>query len=410
MRIPVVYSTDNNYLFYTIVSITSLCESANDDTEYIIYILLADDIQDNHHLINTTKERFKGKHKIVPMHVDNDIFSDAVIVNSYITKAAYYRLVTADILPENKCIYLDSDTIIMADLTELYCVELSDNLIGGCRDVWIDETHTEEQRAERAMKTGLDSLDQYINSGVLLLDLSKIREEGLTQVFLREMKKGYLHEDQDVINVCCYNRIWRLEQKWNYFTTFANDSLKNICPAIIHYATPVIRPWLTRKCKYNDVWWNFARLWKDTAEFQDVYDRMTENEITRSYRKLLDFCNEHKRVVVWGGTVFGCKIAEMIRRNCIDTTVVICDKDVSVQKRNHIELPVLSPTAIFEETEKRAFVIVAQKGYAEISAEIKNNLGDITPIFRVVKRDELYYKVLSDEYYDEEMKDKELLE
>ena len=60
MRIPVVYSTDNNYLFYTIVSITSLCESANDGTEYIIYILLADDIQDNHHLINTTKERFKS--------------------------------------------------------------------------------------------------------------------------------------------------------------------------------------------------------------------------------------------------------------------------------------------------------------------------------------------------------------
>ena len=52
MRIPVVFATDENYLFYTSVAITSMAMSADFDTFYHIYILVDTKFKDENHLLD----------------------------------------------------------------------------------------------------------------------------------------------------------------------------------------------------------------------------------------------------------------------------------------------------------------------------------------------------------------------
>ena len=58
------------------------------------------------------------------------------INSSDLTSFSYYRLIVADLLPNNlnKCIYLDFDICVCKDLTELFIIDLKDNYIAGVVD------------------------------------------------------------------------------------------------------------------------------------------------------------------------------------------------------------------------------------------------------------------------------------
>ena len=74
--------------------------------------------------------------------------------------------------------------------------------------------------------------DKYINSGVLLINLKKIREEKLddSMIFLANMNK-YCFPDQDIINLVCRDRIVYLDNKFNC----AETTGKCEKPIITHY-------------------------------------------------------------------------------------------------------------------------------------------------------------------------------
>ncbi len=87
-------------------------------------------------------------------------------------------------LPE-RLIYLDTDTVLCGDIEELYRVDLAGAELGGVRDFY----------GHRFF--GMN----YLNSGVLLLDLKKIRETGLFRRAIEACaaKKIFL-PDQTAIN------------------------------------------------------------------------------------------------------------------------------------------------------------------------------------------------------------------
>ncbi len=136
MRIPIIFSTDENYIFYTCVAITSLAQSAAPDTEYDIYLLTGSDFP-AHSLLDEADVRFANI-RIRCLTVDAEIFRHVIIHNQHVTKAAFYRLILSGLLQEDKCIYLDSDVIVTEDLQSLYLTEMTDYYIAGCRDTWID--------------------------------------------------------------------------------------------------------------------------------------------------------------------------------------------------------------------------------------------------------------------------------
>lgn len=130
-------------------------------------------------------------------------------------QAALMRLNLPHLLPDvDRVLYLDGDMLVQGDLTELYSAPLDDNLLAGVRDSFYFAAKP---------PTLLEHFPpmSYINSGVLVMDLAKMRQENTTQRFLAvapEVTKFWLCPDQDIINYACVGRIKYLHPKYNWIT------------------------------------------------------------------------------------------------------------------------------------------------------------------------------------------------
>ena len=107
------------------------------------------------------------------------------------------RLFVGEALPESieKVLYLDCDTVVAQPLKHLWKTELHENVIGAV----MEPTIYPEVKAS----IGLDNDEPYFNSGVLLINLKKWREEGVQQRLLdfwKEKGGKLFASDQDVIN------------------------------------------------------------------------------------------------------------------------------------------------------------------------------------------------------------------
>jgi UDP-glucose:(galactosyl)LPS alpha-1,2-glucosyltransferase len=266
--IPIALATDENYAMPTAVAMTSILENAAKNTFYDFYLLVSSAFSAQ------TAEKI-ALIKVAYPHCDihfidmKNSFSDTLMRVSYITKPVCYRLMLGEILPQyEKCIYLDSDIIVCSDLAEFFSTDLGGFYLGGIKD--IDFNDPFQNNDERYKETGLSAKSNYINSGILLMNLKKIRKNGMTEIFLREIKKGYMFMDQDVVNITCLNKIKHLPVKYNlmsYIFQFPDrkpnlvypkgefDEAKNN-PVIIHYAAP-FKPWLYRGLKFDAEWYKY---------------------------------------------------------------------------------------------------------------------------------------------------------
>ena len=115
---------------------------------------------------------------------------------TYMTMA---RLALHRILPdEARVLYLDVDTIAMTNMIELFDVDLGGNLIGGVREP----------------KRCLDPF-VYVNAGVLLMDLEKLRGGFGDEMLAIANRKKLKCPDQDAINLICQGRIQELNPIYN---------------------------------------------------------------------------------------------------------------------------------------------------------------------------------------------------
>lgn len=149
-----------------------------------------------------------------------------------------------------RVIYLDADTIVAADIRELWAAELAGAPLGAVVDCFVDA-------AAFASRWGLSGeAPAYFNSGVLLIDLNRVRAEGLferavafTAAHIAEVRFA----DQDALNFVAWGRWTRLDNIWNAQRHMAIESLmaeipadrrlQGRAPAIIHYTGPE-KPWL----------------------------------------------------------------------------------------------------------------------------------------------------------------------
>lgn len=203
----IVYALDDGYKLYTAVSIYSLLSNKNKESEYKIHILHHPDLDIRY--FDKLQEHFNIKFNFVDM---GDTAKD-LFIDPHIKTPAYYRLYICKVLPDlDRCIYLDGDTIILKDLTELYNTDLGNNIIGGILDVTIGfGEHMNEAFKNKKRPTN------YINSGILLIDLVKLRNPSIDKLIKEYIKFGdyTLDHDQNIINFTLENQIFILPFKYN---------------------------------------------------------------------------------------------------------------------------------------------------------------------------------------------------
>lgn len=207
----ILVSLDSNYLTQLKVMLTSLL-AENPKENFDIYILNVfigeEELEEVRNCID------KRRNRIIDVKVPEDMFSNAPITDRY-PREMYFRIFAAKLLPTNidKILYLDPDIIIINSLKDLYEIDLKNNYYAGATHIGKPITKLNEVRLN------MPSESEYINSGVLLMNLKLLREEQEEEdvfEFIKENSSKLYLPDQDVINALYGDKIITIDaRKYN---------------------------------------------------------------------------------------------------------------------------------------------------------------------------------------------------
>lgn len=155
--------------------------------------------------------------QLYPVKIDEQWFDSAPTVRYY-SRAMYYRLLAAQMLPEDidRILYLDPDMLVIGPLRALYDTDLGDDLYGACIHKGLVNLSTPVNR----IRLSTYGTEGYFNSGMLLMNLQRIRREVAPAAIFNYVKKNHqllVLPDQDVLNGLYGERILPLDEcLYNY--------------------------------------------------------------------------------------------------------------------------------------------------------------------------------------------------
>lgn len=206
----IVCATDDNFVQHCSIMLVSLL-SNNEDVH--IYILTEGLKEQNKTIIEEEVNRLGGD-----LHfclVDSSIVEKFPMPDrddlTHISRATYYRLLLADLLPENvhKVIYLDCDMIVNSDLSDLWNVEFGSNALAAVLQIG---SGFEAERLGYPIKYG------YFNAGMNVLNIDYFRKNKTSSelvLFLNQNYSRILYHDQDALNSVLYDKTIHLMPQWN---------------------------------------------------------------------------------------------------------------------------------------------------------------------------------------------------
>lgn len=302
----VMYASDDKYAEIMAVSVLSVIENNKD--EKIHFYIVEDSISsDNHGKLQTMIETHGAE---VTFIKKPDIRKKIGVELKTLrwSDSAYSRLFLKELFSErlevDKLLYLDCDTLIIDSLKDLWETDVSDYLGAACLEC-MSNMHKKIIGANKA--------DNYINTGMLLLNVKRWIDENieaLVSEFIRKYKGKTEYVDQGVINGTISNRFKLVNPRYN-LTALAYDftyeemqiyrkpqfgyskeewgqAVKT--PAVIHFTTSFlsIRPWFEgSKHPYAQSWKEIhdRTPWKDEP-YRKLKNREQRDKKEKIYRKM----------------------------------------------------------------------------------------------------------------------------
>lgn len=252
-KIPCVFCFDRAFIEKAAVAIASLCVHATSDLK--IYCLVSGVDDSNLDVLRKIAGRFRSE--IIFVRVDNQFAGWKT--RAHITEASYFRLLIPANVPEPKVVYLDCDLLITCDLRELFDVDLGDALIAARPD----------RLGTISTKINLVGNDPYVNAGVLVLNLDRLRAEEFhlrTQQAYEAHQAGIVWADQCLINKMTEGRKRLIDVRWNVMAHDRGNQLLRQYQepydgkGILHFSGEV-KPWHPWSGAWEaGLWASYARL------------------------------------------------------------------------------------------------------------------------------------------------------
>ena len=284
-EIPIFFSCDDNYVPYLTVAIKSLIDHTSKDNNYSIIVLNRGlSLQNQSELKEMATDNVKINFEDVTKSMEKINNELQLRLRDYYSAAIYYRLFIPSLFPVyEKAIYLDSDMVILDDVANLYNIDMGDNLLMATTDATVNDS--EDFRKYSKIALGIEPKN-YINSGMLVMNLREMRKAKIEQKFIYLLLK-YNFEvaapDQDYLNVLCKDRIKYIAENWDKMPDFgARIPVEDL--NIIHY-NMFRKPWHYDDVPYSDTFWHYAKQTK-------YYEPLQE--------KLRSYTNEQKAADVAG--------------------------------------------------------------------------------------------------------------
>jgi len=274
-KLVIAVSADEEYAIPMCVCLYSLLENLDKKTQCDINIFVPGVFSDeSRDLAKTITSKYDNCN--LTIHDMSDAYGKAPIREGlHVTTPAYYRLNLASRLPGvDKCLYLDTDTVINADITELYQTDMEGYYIAGIKAAAYYRAPGEYNM--HIARLGIINIDTYINTGVAIFNLKAIREDNMEKTFLDLIGRYTATVDQDILNVACYGKIKILPFRFNVMTKYSVSDISSYekntrlmaCyskeeweegvtnPVIIHYADKV-KPWKNLGTVFSEIWWDY---------------------------------------------------------------------------------------------------------------------------------------------------------
>lgn len=273
-NITIIFNCDNAFAKYLSVTIQSIILNSSMDKNYDIIILNQDISESNCEII---KQQIINRNNFSIRFYNMDTYNNTYQVSKWFTQnhiksAAYYRLFIFDIFRKfKKAIYLDADLIVNTDIAHLYNIPIDDNIYClAVKDSYISMLTPKEefvfpnicQYAKDIL--GMDNLNDYFNSGVMLFDIEKVNNNYTLKDFITVAKKNnkYFH-DQNVLNSLFYKHTKLIDNSWNVQLNSGNSFIENCHNSIdnikIFHFCSKYKPWLVIKKTYSYIWWQYAQ-------------------------------------------------------------------------------------------------------------------------------------------------------
>ncbi len=268
--IPIFYACDDNFVKYTVVSLHSMLKNAAKDRFYRIYILhtvISEEMSARLYEL----EADNVKIELVNVSEYLEKIAHRLPVRDYYTKTTYFRLFIADMFPEyDKALYVDSDTVITADISKLYDTEIGDCYVGACHEQAMVQIDVFGRYCEEVV--GI-SRNEFFNAGILLINTRAFRERRLFDEFIRYLGiyDFVVTQDEDYLNVICKGKVFWLDQRWNtavmggFVYPYADTDAY-----ILHYIM-VNKPWHYEECRSADIFWRYA---KETSVYATLREEL----------------------------------------------------------------------------------------------------------------------------------------
>lgn len=248
----IVACPDKQYVMPTGVMMLSVCVN-NSEVEIVFHIIVGNGVTERDKKdLESIVRPFEGKRVLFYMldqRIQQMPFPKG---KENITKAAFYRLFIAELLPREieKVLYLDGDVIVRHSLLPLWNTNINRFAIAATPDMWSGKNDY-YTRLNYSRDFG------YFNSGVLLINLKYWRQEALLETYISYMlanpEKIWLY-DQDVLNVILKEKKLDLPVTYNFQNGFlitkplydVNKLEKEIetaknDPVIVHFTAD--KPW-----------------------------------------------------------------------------------------------------------------------------------------------------------------------
>lgn len=256
---------NKSYIKYLKTLIKSI-ENSNPEKKFDIYVLHKD--LTNHDIKNIQSE-LSNKIKIISIKISNKEIEKYPVYEKRYPVEIYFRLFASKYLPKNieRVLYLDTDIIVINDLTKLYNIDFENNYYIGATNI------RKMMHKFNEFRLGIKKDSAYINTGVLLINLKELRKidvETKINKYIRKNKRKLMLPDQDIISALYGNKIKLIDNlKYNlgdrglYLHNKINKNnqidinwvIKNT--VIIHYYGKN-KPWNKNykgilNCFYNDI-------------------------------------------------------------------------------------------------------------------------------------------------------------
>lgn len=256
-HIPIFLAADDNYAAPLSVTICSIKRSASKEYIYDIRVLTAGLSDENRRrLVNESTDNINISIVDITEALKEEK-GKLSHLRDYYSESIYYRLFIPRLYPElERAVYIDCDTVVLKDIAELYFTELGDALLAAAADECIPGIEEFSEYVENWV--GIPR-DEYFNSGVLVMNLSLMRSEGIAELIFENIEKhsfDTIAPDQDYLNFFCRGRVCFLPPSWNKQPN--HDSyIPPIRLSLIHF-NMFNKPWHYSGVLYEDEFWKCA--------------------------------------------------------------------------------------------------------------------------------------------------------